>query len=171
MTAPGFIYAIAAPGSDRVKIGFAGDPRLRLAQLLTASPDDLAIIGVVPGSKGDEACVHRRFRHLQIRREWFWHREDVAAFVDDLAKQRALHLGPDRSARRPDSPLQRYLKAQKIRDAEFADAIGVSAQAVSRYALGLRRPEWSVLERIRDATDGALMPNDFLFVDGHEVRA
>lgn len=47
-------------------------------------------------------------------------------------------------------------------DAEFAEAIGVSAQALSRYRLGKRRPEWDVLDRIRRVTEGAVTPNDFL---------
>lgn len=55
-----------------------------------------------------------------------------------------------------------YLASQSISDADFANVIGVSRQAVHRYKTGERAPEWPVLAKIRDATDGAVTPDDFL---------
>ena len=58
--------------------------------------------------------------------------------------------------------LAEYLTANDIPNAAFADAIGVSVQALSRYRLGQRKPEWAILERIQRHTHGAVTPNDFL---------
>ncbi|MCJ2104725.1 transcriptional regulator [Methylobacterium sp. E-041] len=55
-----------------------------------------------------------------------------------------------------------YLAAQEIKDAVFAERIGVSRQTLWRYKSGDRRPEWDVLERIAQETHGEVTPNDFL---------
>lgn len=58
--------------------------------------------------------------------------------------------------------LSDYIAELKISDAAFAERIGVSRQALSRYLSGDRRPDWAVLNRIVQATDGHVTPNDFL---------
>jgi len=55
-----------------------------------------------------------------------------------------------------------YLAGHNISDADFAASIGVSRQSVHRYKTGDRAPEWPVLAKIRDATDGAVTADDFL---------
>lgn len=55
-----------------------------------------------------------------------------------------------------------YLVDRKIKDSDFAEAIGVSRMTLWRYKSGDRRPEWDVLKRIVQATDGHVTPNDFL---------
>jgi predicted transcriptional regulator len=57
--------------------------------------------------------------------------------------------------------LAAYLRKQKISDSEFASQIGVTRQAVHRYRVGGRLPAWSVIQKIRTATDGAVSVNDF----------
>jgi transcriptional regulator with XRE-family HTH domain len=54
-----------------------------------------------------------------------------------------------------------YLSTSGVSDADFAEAIRVSRQAVHRYKHG-RRPKWSVLDRIREVTGGAVTADDFL---------
>jgi transcriptional regulator with XRE-family HTH domain len=58
--------------------------------------------------------------------------------------------------------LSAYLADKGISDADFAQAIGVTRQAVHRYKTGGRLPEWPVLAKIREATDGAVTADDFL---------
>lgn len=55
-----------------------------------------------------------------------------------------------------------YLSDHKIKDATFAAQIGVTRQAVGRYKFGERKPEWAILQRIANATEGHVTPNDFL---------
>ena len=66
--------------------------------------------------------------------------------------------------------LTSFLETANETDAAFARRIGVSPQALSRYKLGQRRPEWDVLERIKDATDGKVTPNDFLSLPGEAIE-
>lgn len=60
--------------------------------------------------------------------------------------------------------LAHYLATEKISHAAFADQIGVSQAAVTRYARGLRFPRRSVLARIETETNGAVTFSDFLEV-------
>ncbi|MCC6824020.1 MAG: GIY-YIG nuclease family protein [Verrucomicrobia subdivision 3 bacterium] len=69
MKVQGFVYFIR--GGDLVKIGWSTNPRLRLSQLQTASAERLRIIGVTPGTRGDERALHGTFASLRVRGEWF----------------------------------------------------------------------------------------------------
>jgi hypothetical protein len=63
------IYFIAA--DELVKIGHTTNLSSRLRSLRTASPDELRILLVKPGTRGDEQDLHRRFSEFRISREWF----------------------------------------------------------------------------------------------------
>lgn len=65
--------------------------------------------------------------------------------------------------------LAEYLDKAETSDTAFAEMIGVSRQALHRYKTGERRPEWNVLERIRDVTGGQVTPNDFLDAPARET--
>lgn len=56
--------------------------------------------------------------------------------------------------------LHLYLSENKITEAAFAEAIGVTRISVARYKAG-RVPEAEVMDRIIEATSGAVTPNDF----------
>lgn len=58
--------------------------------------------------------------------------------------------------------LAEYLARNDLKAAELATRIGVSRQALSRYIKGERRPEWTLLRRITEATDGHVTANDFV---------
>lgn len=55
-----------------------------------------------------------------------------------------------------------YLTSKDLSDADFALAIECDRTTVSRLRRGITRPTWAQAERIRDATQGAVTPNDFL---------
>jgi transcriptional regulator with XRE-family HTH domain len=57
--------------------------------------------------------------------------------------------------------LRTYLDQKKISPARFAGSIKVSVAALHRYLGGERIPRPEVLERIVEATDGTVQPNDF----------
>jgi transcriptional regulator with XRE-family HTH domain len=57
--------------------------------------------------------------------------------------------------------LRAYLATQDITIAAFADALGVSIQAVHRYLNGERLPKREVMARIACVTKGKVQPNDF----------
>lgn len=57
--------------------------------------------------------------------------------------------------------LNDYLQTVNLSRAEFANLIGVSGQAVGRYANSKRIPEPKVMKAIVLVTDGKVTPNDF----------
>lgn len=60
--------------------------------------------------------------------------------------------------------LDAWISTARISNAKFADAIGVSRQAVSRYRLGERIPRPKVIKKIEAATKGRVTANDFVAV-------
>jgi len=58
--------------------------------------------------------------------------------------------------------LMEYLSQEGLTTDAFAEKIGVSQGAVSRYATGQRFPVRAILRRIANATDGAVTANDFV---------
>jgi hypothetical protein len=65
----GKVYFIQAGAF--VKIGWSKDPERRLAQLATACPHELTLLGEITGTVLDEQALHRAFAHLRARGEWF----------------------------------------------------------------------------------------------------
>lgn len=75
-----FIQSLG-PGSP-IKIGVTKDPRARLAQLQTASPYPLSLIGVIPKSgRRVEADLHRRFGEYRITGEWFEPSKEIVDYI------------------------------------------------------------------------------------------
>lgn len=75
---PTFVYFILATVSGMIKIGRADDPKRRFCVLQTGSAEVLELLGTVPDTSGGllEKTLHRRFRKLRVRGEWF--RDDPA---------------------------------------------------------------------------------------------
>lgn len=59
--------------------------------------------------------------------------------------------------------LTEYLAQQELDAARFAEKIGVSGEAVRRYARGERFPRKAIMRRIVEVTGGAVGPQDFLY--------
>jgi Meiotically up-regulated gene 113 len=62
-------YLIGAEGSHLVKIGYAVDPKKRLAMLQTGQPLTLSLLWSCHGDH--EQALHRRFAEHRVRGEWF----------------------------------------------------------------------------------------------------
>jgi len=78
-----FLYFIEAVNTGFVKIGRSADPERRLAQLATGSPHDLVILGKISGGSSVEAELHRRFKDIHERREWFKVSTELRTFVKE----------------------------------------------------------------------------------------
>ena len=57
--------------------------------------------------------------------------------------------------------LKNYLKLYGESKASFASRLGVTEGAVNHWVSGIRRPNDNIKKRIAEATDGAVMPNDW----------
>jgi hypothetical protein len=66
-----YVYFLEAPEVNRIKIGCAGDPESRAAQISTACPVDVSLLGYIEGDFAREAELHQIFAHLRKRGEWF----------------------------------------------------------------------------------------------------
>jgi hypothetical protein len=67
----GWIYFVQCGNAGSIKIGWARDPERRIAQLQTAQPSPLKMIGVLPGTQKAEREVQAMFAHGRMRGEWF----------------------------------------------------------------------------------------------------
>lgn len=82
----GWVYFIEASGLGLVKIGWSMDPEGRLRALLTHSPVDMRILTARPGGVKSESALHRHFKALCVRGEWFRHEGELAAFVESVLR-------------------------------------------------------------------------------------
>lgn len=55
-----------------------------------------------------------------------------------------------------------YMALHNINAAKLADKANVPASTITRLLNGTRVPRLSLLQKIMEATDGAVTPNDFL---------
>ena len=58
--------------------------------------------------------------------------------------------------------LTHWLKQQELTPSAFAATTGLAVSTITRAINGDRRPEWPTLDKISEATGGAVMPNDFV---------
>jgi hypothetical protein len=81
------VYFIASPAMGAIKIGRTrGVAIARLLGLQTASPDELRLLGVIRNAThDDETALHRKFKHLRIRGEWFTASPELIGYIDEHA--------------------------------------------------------------------------------------
>ncbi len=77
--APTFVYFIAC--QDMVKIGFTNSIKTRLRTLQCGLPFDLALLGFHVGDSDAERRLHRQFKHLHVRGEWFHLTGEIRDYV------------------------------------------------------------------------------------------
>lgn len=80
--ATGYVYFIAAPSVDLIKIGFTENhPNGRLNTLQCASPIPLEAVALVYGEREDEAKLHAAFADARSHGEWFHVTPKLLAFI------------------------------------------------------------------------------------------
>jgi hypothetical protein len=77
------VYFIRA--GDAIKIGRTGNMAARLRSLATASAVALELLATMPGGRQVEARLHRQWRHLHIRGEWFRADEELLRYIREQA--------------------------------------------------------------------------------------
>lgn len=78
------VYLIQAQPSGKVKIGWSDDAFRRLTELQTSSHETLSVVGVLDLDRASEKHLHTRFRHLNVRGEWF--EPEVLDALDDYQR-------------------------------------------------------------------------------------
>jgi hypothetical protein len=95
----GQVYFIQSGDRGLIKIGSAVNSRRRRGELQTGNPDDLVLHSVFHADDCDlmEKRLHRRFRHLHVRGEWFRADAELHALArsgfspDDASVRLAFH--------------------------------------------------------------------------------
>ena len=76
------VYFIRGVTTGLIKIGSSTDVRRRLAAHQSLSPDNIEIVGVLPGGGASlEKRLHRRFRTLANHGEWFRPGNELIDFI------------------------------------------------------------------------------------------
>jgi hypothetical protein len=65
------VYLISEIGSDRVKIGYAKNPRARLHTLQTGNPRKLCLSMSFASGRDIERALHEAFKASAVGLEWF----------------------------------------------------------------------------------------------------
>lgn len=78
------IYFIHAEAVNAVKIGVAGDVRRRLCKMQSDSPCELTVLCTLEGGEDEERELHRQFRALRLRGEWFTYGETIREYVSQF---------------------------------------------------------------------------------------
>ena len=53
-----------------------------------------------------------------------------------------------------------YMEKKRLKASEFASLVGASEQAVYKWLSGERRPSWKSIDKITQATNGAIKVSD-----------
>lgn len=75
-------YIIVADEAGFAKIGYSKAPKARLEQLQIGSPFDLRMAALIPAGPNDERRLHRQFKSLRKRGEWFVIDERVSSLIE-----------------------------------------------------------------------------------------
>lgn len=76
------VYFIRSGLSQEIKIGHTLDPVVRLNELQVANSEPLTLMGTIPGGRKRESEIHRLFRHLKIRGEWYRGTRELVSWVE-----------------------------------------------------------------------------------------
>jgi len=138
----GHVYFLRC--GDFVKIGYSATPDVRVRDLSNATPYQVELIGLHPGSKRHEFALHKYFSNLRHsdKREWFILTDgirDVAAngFPPDLHVT-ALCLTPESMA-----SARHVLRARTslgLSQSQLAREMGVDQTTVSLWESGRSIP-------------------------------
>ncbi len=76
-----WVYFIQAGENGPIKIGFSDNIKKRMLSLQTAHYEELRLLGAVQGADEMESYLHRKFRRLHIRGEWFRPRWTLTTWI------------------------------------------------------------------------------------------
>ena len=80
------IYFVQCTATQLIKIGYSSNPAKRFISLQTGSSAPLRVLHTVDGDKSKEAELHKRFRHLWARGEWYFPSDEIHAFIGGRKK-------------------------------------------------------------------------------------
>lgn len=82
-----YVYFIQAQVTGLIKIGYSVDPRMRLINMATMSPEPLVLLAIHPGGRDLEGQLHRRFSRSRTHGEWFRPTRGILDFIASAREQ------------------------------------------------------------------------------------
>lgn len=76
-------YVYLIDSGHTVKIGYARNPRKRLALLQTGNDEPLRLVAAIPGTKRLERELHELFAGDRVRGEWFFPTFELLEFFEE----------------------------------------------------------------------------------------
>jgi DNA-binding XRE family transcriptional regulator len=153
----GFVYLVVSE-SGFYKIGFTkNDPRRRVAMLRTGNAEELALVGAVCGTMGDEKALHALLAPWRVSREWFAPCKGIDYLADIVT--------PIEAGRAVNHPLAAARRALGITQADLAAATGLNRVSIARIESRSQHPPLRTIARLLDAVralGGDMSVNDFL---------
>lgn len=100
------VYIIQAEDTPYIKIGLTYQASVipRLKNLQTGCPLELKLLATT--QKFTEAELHQAFRDYRVRGEWFWCRDRLESFVNNLIRLQYKH--PERYKPRFDGTYDKF---------------------------------------------------------------
>ena len=75
--------------NEFIKIGFTRNLSRRLEELALGHPYEILLLHDIPGTFDTETDMHRRFRHLHVRGEWFKKDAELLEFIEQSKRDDA----------------------------------------------------------------------------------
>ncbi len=94
----GWVYFVATHDGQFIKIGWATNVAKRLATLNTAQAKPLKLLAKIRTRFAEEAHLHRKFAHLNVRGEWFRAEPELLAFARSRPKTAMVRFPTHREA-------------------------------------------------------------------------
>lgn len=82
------VYFIQQGADGPIKIGVTVDVEKRRRVLQTGSAQTLVLLSTIKGTEKQEAELHRRFKHLRLRGEWFRPEPELLAYIAETVGDR-----------------------------------------------------------------------------------
>lgn len=83
-----WVYFVRRGEDGPIKIGISIRPDVRLGELQMGSPEPLTLLGVIEGDYTTERGLHRQFRYVHLRGEWFAPHPDLMAYIERHIRSR-----------------------------------------------------------------------------------
>lgn len=123
------IYFIKA--SDRVKIGYASDPSLRIPAIQTSSPFELEVLLIIDGTYEKERELHSLFQEFRVSGEWFSFEDPIKEFISSCGfLDRKYEFGFDSSEFQGNEQITQLRRRYKMSMEELGAKMNMSKQGV-----------------------------------------
>lgn len=142
----GYVYFIQEADQGAVKTGFTvSNPFQRLMELQTGNSCKLSLVGAIWGDSSLERSIHKLYKHLRIRGEWF--KAEILTFFDTLDSVDLNKLETDFCVKKKlKSENNNFLHhniatlTENINLSELARTIGMSKSLLADWSRARRTP-------------------------------